>query len=163
MKRNKIKELLRADDSVLVFDVDGVLAVCEFGEYTHFAFTDDEWDRLCESGFSPYNEEKVSPRMQKFLEGKDKSRMYVITASGSSNEGEDKVIFVNSFYGIPRENVYYVDRKRNKLEVLKMIKAKYPNLDDHKLIMIDDTCSVLNEIMRNSNFSTAHISSFLDI
>ena len=30
---SKIKELLRADDSVLVFDIDGVLALSEFGDY----------------------------------------------------------------------------------------------------------------------------------
>jgi len=162
-KHSKIKELLKAEDSVLVFDVDGVLAVCEFGEYTHFVLTNEEWDALYKDKESLYDESKVSPKMQNFLKSKDMSRIYVITASGTSDEGEDKTNFANKFYGIPKENVYYVDRNRNKLDALKEIKAKYPELEDYKLVMIEDTCSVLNEIMENSGFSTAHISSFLDI
>ena len=160
---SKIKELLKAEDSVLVFDVDGVLAVCEFGKYTHFVFTDEEWDALYKSGKSLYDEDKVSHKMQEFLKTKDMSRVYVITASGTHNEGEDKKNFANKFYNIPKENIYYIDRDRDKLETLKIIKAKYPELEDYKLVMIDDTCSVLNTIMKNSGFSTAHISSFLDI
>ena len=160
-KLSKIKELLKAEDSVLVFDVDGVLAVCEFGEHTHFALTDEEWDALYKDGKSLYSEDKVSHKMQSFLKSKDMSRIYVITASGTSNEGEDKKNFASKFYNIPKENIYYVDRDSSKLDI--KIKEKYPELEDHKLIMIDDTCSVLNEIMENSSFSTAHISSFLDI
>ncbi|MBQ7667937.1 MAG: hypothetical protein IJS47_01245 [Clostridia bacterium] len=159
----KIKDVLRANDSVLVFDIDGVLAVLEFGEYTHFVLTDEEWDALHSSGKSLYSEEKVSHKMQEFLKGKDMSRVYVITSSGSKGEGEAKRDFANKYYKIPRENVYYVDRNRTKLDILKSIKEKYPDLEDYKLVMIDDTCSVLNEIMDNSKFSTAHVSSFLDI
>lgn len=162
-KVSKIKELLKADDSVLVFDVDGVLAVCEFGEYTHFNLADEEWDALYKDGVSLYDESKVSPRMQDFLRNRDMSRVYVITASGSSYEGEDKRNFASKFYNVPKENVYYVGRDRNKLTILNKIKKRYPELEDYKLVMIDDTCSVLNEIMYNSGFSTAHISSFLDI
>lgn len=160
---SRIKDLLNGKDSVLVFDVDGVLAVCEFGEHTHFVLTDEEWDALCKTGQSLYSEDKVSPKMQNFLKDKDRSRIYVITASGTSNEGEDKKNFVNKYYHILKENVYYVDRSRNKLEILRKIKEKYPDLEEEKLIMIDDTCSILNEIMENSGFSTAHISSFLDL
>ena len=160
---SKIKDVLKAKDSVLVFDIDGVLAVCEFGEYTHFVLTDEEWDALYNSGKSLYSKDKVSPKMQEFLKGRDMSRMYVITSSGSKGEGEAKKDFANKYYNIPAENVYYVDRNRNKLDILKSIKAKYPELEDYKLVMIDDTCSVLNEIMYNSKFSTAHISTFLDI
>lgn len=160
---SKIKELLKEKDSVLVFDIDGVLAVCEFGEFTHFALSQEEWDILCNSGKSFYNENMVSQKMQNFLKNKDMSRIYVITAAGSSNEGEDKRNFANKFYNIPRENVFYVYRDKNKLEVLKQIKTKYPELEDYKIVMVDDTCSILNDIMENSNFSTAHISSFLDI
>ena len=41
------------------------------------------------------------------------------------------------------------------------IKSKYQVVPDKNFVMIDDTVSVLNNIMNNSNFSTVHISSFL--
>ena len=40
---SRIKELLKDNNSVLVFDVDGVLAVLEFGERNHFGLNDEEW------------------------------------------------------------------------------------------------------------------------
>ena len=43
---NRIKELLNDEESVLVFDVDGVLAVLEFGERNHYYFSDEEWDKF---------------------------------------------------------------------------------------------------------------------
>ena len=162
-KSSKIKELLKKEDSVLVFDVDGVLAVSEFGEYTHYELIDEDWDASCKDGKVYYSEDKVSLKMQEFLRQKDMSRIYVVTASGTSIEGEAKKDFVNKYYDIPRENVFYIERDKNKLDTLNRIKENYPNLEDYKLIMIDDTCSVLNQIMENSHFSTAHISSFLDI
>ena len=45
--------------------------------------------------------------------------------------------------------------------VVERIKKLNPNLEDKYFVMIDDTVEVLNHIMDNSNFSTVHISSFL--
>ena len=53
--------------------------------------------------------------------------------------------------------------KKNKIDKLKIIKEKYPELEDYKIVMIDDTVEILNVIMDNTNFSTVHISTFLDI
>ena len=33
--RSKIKDILNDNESILVFDVDGVLSLLEFGEYIH--------------------------------------------------------------------------------------------------------------------------------
>ena len=90
-------------------------------------------------------------------------RIYVITTVGSNNEGEFKRDFVNKYYGILKENVYYVNKNRDKTSVLLKIKEKYPQLNSKKIVMIDDTVDILNEIMEKTDFSTAHISSFLDI
>ena len=160
---SKIKELLNDNASVLAFDIDGVLAVAEWGEHTHFALSDADWTKACENGINYYTEDKVSHKMQSFIAKKDRSRIFVITTVGDANEGEFKREFANKYYGIPRANVFYVSDDKDKGQMLLEIKRKFPHISDEKLIMIDDTVSILNDIMANTNFSTAHISSFLDI
>ena len=39
----------------------------------------------------------------------------------------------------------------------------HKDIPDEKIIMIDDTPEILCDIQDNTNYSTAHISSFLDI
>lgn len=160
---SKIKSILKDDESVLVFDIDGVLAVMEFGDNTHFVLSDDEWMKECESGTNFYTEELVSKKMQDFLKNKDKSKLYVITKAYNENEYEMKKTFSNLYYGIPKENVFYVENNEDKVNILVKIKEKYPDLEDEKIVMIEDTVDVLNSVMENTKFSTAHISSFLDI
>ena len=160
---NKIKELLNDKDSVLVFDVDGVLALMEWGTYNHYELDDEEWTRICDEGINGYTEDKVCKTMKNFLKNKDMGRIYVITTVGNNNEGEFKREFVNKYYNIPKENVYLVEDNSKKTEELKKIKEKYPELEDYKIAMVEDTVDILNDIMAKTGFSTIHISSFLDI
>ncbi len=161
--RSKIKDILNDNESILVFDVDGVLALLEFGEYNYYIYDDEIWDDKNKNGYNFYNENLVVKKMQKYLACKDMKRIYVITTVGSNNEREFKRDFVNKYYGILKENVYYVNKNRDKTSVLLKIKEKYPQLNSKNLVMIDDTVDILNEIMEKTDFSTAHISSFLDI
>ena len=161
---SKIKDLLKDDNSVLVFDIDGVLAVMEFGEYNHFyGKSDDEWLQASDHGMNLYTEDKVSNKIKTFIEFKDKTRVYVVTKIRTDSEGKYKKAFAHKYYHIPLENIYIIDRNLEKTEALIEIKKKYPELDDKYLIMIDDTVKNLNEIMENTNFSTAHISTLLDM
>jgi len=160
---SKIKELLKEKNSVLVFDVDGVLALLEFGEYNHYYMSDEDWDNFVNEDNNLYTEDKVSKKMQAFLKDKDKSKIYVITAIGVNKEGEYKKEYVSKYYGIKPENVYYVDRNNDKVSKLIEIKKKHPEIEDYKLVMIDDTPDILTDIQETTDFSTAHISSFLDI
>ena len=159
---SRIKELLNDDTSVLVFDIDGVLAVMEFGNNNHF-IDEDEWNRLVGENNNFYTEDLVSKKMKDFLENKDKSRIYVITKVNDNNELIHKQEFASTYYGILKDNVYGVAKDSDKLEEIIKIKNRYNELDDSKIIMIDDTVEILNDIMENTKFSTAHISSFLDI
>ena len=160
---SRIKELLKDDNSILVFDVDGVLALLEFGERTHYEMNDELWKQANEKGINYYTEEKVSKKMQNFLKDKNMNNIYVITTVGNNNEGEFKREYVNKYYNIKKENVIYVkDNSEKTTEIIK-IKEKYPNILDEQIIMIDDTTDILSSIMEHTNFSTAHISSFLDI
>ena len=160
---SKIKELLKNEDSILVFDVDGVLATMEWGTYNHFALKDDDWTKACEDGINNYTEDKVSKKMQMFLNARDKSKVYVITTAGGKNEDGFKREFVNKYYGIYKENVYCVREDSQKLCKLECIKEKYKEIEDYKIVMTEDSVKILNDIMDKSNFSTVHISSFLDI
>ena len=158
---SKIKELLNDKESVLAFDVDGVLALMEWGEHNHFSESDDVWLKRCMEDVNPYNEEAVIERMKDFLLDKDMDRIYVITVTGSTNEYEYKKDFLNKYYNIKKENVYSVKDNMDKLGIMIEIKNHYPDLDDEKMIMIDDTVEILTDIMEKTDFSTAHISSFL--
>ena len=160
---SKIRELLKDENSVLIFDVDGVLALMEWGIYNHYALNDEEWAKACDNGVNAYTEDKVCNKMKSFLANRDMSRIYVITSIGSLNEAEFKKEFVNKYYNIPKENFFCVKHNNEKTEQIFKIKEKYPELSDYNIVMIDDTVSILNDVMENTKFSTAHVSSFLDI
>ena len=160
---SKIKELLKDNNSILVFDIDGVLALLEFGEYNHYYSSDEDWDEFVNNDNNLYTEDKVSKKMQEFLKNKDKNKIYVITAIGVNKEGEYKKEFVSKYYGIYAKNVYYVDRSKDKVSTLNEIREKHPEVNDYQIVMIDDTPDVLTDIQEHTGYSTAHISSFLDI
>ncbi len=160
---SKIKELLNDKESVLVFDVDGVLALLEFGEYHHYILSDEEWDKANIDGINYYTDEKVSKKMQAFLKEKNKDRVYVVTKANSLEEFENKKIFLNKNYEILMDNMFYVKKDTDKKDKMKLIKEKYKDLPDYKMVMVDDSITVLSDVMYNTSFSTAHISSFLDI
>lgn len=160
---NKIIELFESNDSVLVFDIDGVLALMEWGEYNHFVTNTDKWNEICNSKTNIFNEQCVIKKMQDFIKRRNNERIYVISAISNQNEANLKTEFVHKYYNILNENIYYVYNETEKKSKIKKIKEKYPDLNDRYIIMIDDSTSVLTDIMKNTNFSTMHISSFLDL
>ena len=160
---SKIKELIKDKNNILVFDVDGVLATLEWGNHNHYELDDDAWTKICEDGTNCYTEACVCNKMKSFLSDKDMKKIYVVTKVGNNHEGNFKKEFVNKYYNIPQENVYFVEKDCEKKERLSQIKEKYQELEDYQIIMIDDTVNVLNDIMEKTNFSTVHVSSFLDI
>ncbi len=163
IKMSRIKELLKDKDSILAFDVDGVLAILEFGERNHYYASDEEWDKLVDSGINYYTEDKVSKKMQEFLKDIDKNRVYVITQIGTDKEGIYKKEYAVKYYGIKPENIYFVYRNNDKISKLNEIRNKHPEAEDYQVIMIDDTPDVLTDVQLKTKYSTAHISSFLDI
>ena len=131
---SKIKELLRENDNVLVFDMDGVLAVMEWGEYNHFADTDDEWIKTHNhhTGTSIYTEQYVSKRMQNYLKDKNMNDVYVISKAYTDPERESKIDFSYNYYGIPKDHVLFVEKNEDKVGVLEGIIKLYPNVPKHK-------------------------------
>ena len=160
---SKIHEVLSDDSSVLVFDVDGVLAVLEWGEYNHFGEDDETWANMYKEGQYLYTSQYVVKKMQDFLKNKDKNKVYVISKVYTDFELEDKKHFANEFYNIPKEHVFAVRNNDEKAMVMDRIKALHPDVPNHNIVMIDDTPDVLTYIMEHTKYSTAHISSFLDM
>lgn len=156
---SKIKELFKDEKCVYCFDVDGVLVPMEFGEYNHYVFDDEKWEEeLHNNDF--YQNVRPNKIIQKFLENKDMSRVYVITRAIDEVELNQKRNFAFKYYGIVPNNVYIVYSDDEKLNVMKEIHKFYNGLEDKYMVMIDDTVNVLNNIMDNSSYSTVHVSSF---
>lgn len=159
---SKIKKLIKDHDAILVFDMDGVLSKLEFGDFNHYALNDQEWSEACLKGENFYTEEKVIKRMQKYLSKKNMDNIYVITKVYNEKESEYKELFLTKYYNIKKDHIYYVDSNNAKVGVLLKIKEKYPDIEDYKIAMIEDSVDVLNDVMDKTNFSTIHISSFID-
>ena len=132
---SKIKELINDKNNILVFDVDGVLATMEWGVYNHYELNDDDWTKLCENGENGYNQNCVIKKMQEFLSDKNMDKIYVITKVGNNNEGNFKKEFVNKYYKIPQENVYFVEKDSEKKTRLAQIKEKYPDMEDYQIVL----------------------------
>ena len=160
MVESKIKELFLNPNSVYIFDVDGVLAKIEYGEYNHYYYDDELWSKMILENDYYENVEPLKT-MQDFLKNKDLSRVYVATKVMNDEELKQKKTFLAKNYGILGDHVYSVLNDKEKLNVIKNIQKDYQNLDDKYFVMIDDTVDVLNNIMDNSSFSTVHISSFI--
>lgn len=159
---SKVRELLNDPESVIVWDVDGVLALLEWGEYNHYDDDDETWANNQKEGVFVYTDRFVIPKLQEFIKGKDPARQFSISKAFTVHEDEDKKAYLNTNYEIPRENVFTVRSNEEKVDVLKRIKEKFfPDLDDHKFIMVEDSVDILTLIMENTPFTTVHISTFL--
>lgn len=160
MVESKIKDLLENPQSVFVFDVDGVLAPIEYGEYNHYFYDDEKWATYLKTE-NPYQKVRPFKTMQEFIKKLNKENVYVITKVMNDLETEYKKDFVLKNYQIDQTHLFAVSNENDKVIILTEIKKRYPHLKDKYLIMIDDTVNVLNNVMEKSAFSTIHISSFL--
>ncbi len=159
--KSKIQQLLKDEKSVLVFDVDGVLAPIEYGEYNHYNDNDEEWAKKLESGVDFYSKVKPFKTIQNYLKKRNMNNIYVITKVMNNQEFLQKQSFLKKNYNIKEDNCYMVFKDRDKLLMLEEIKDKYPDLEDYYIVFIEDTVDNLTYVMNNSKFSTVHITSFM--
>lgn len=161
MVKSKINELFNDNKTVYVFDVDGVLAPIEYGEYTHYYYNDEEWAKaLINNDF--YAQTKPFKVMQNFINKLIIDNVYVVTKVMNEIEYKQKINYLEKNYGIKPANIRRVYSDNEKLTALLEIKKTYSQLEDKYIVMIDDTVNVLNHIMDNSSFSTVHVSSFFN-
>jgi len=160
---SKINELLKNPNAVFVFDVDGVLAAYEYGNYNHNACYDREWDEYLKE-HNVYASARPLKTLKDFMnQYVSEDRRFVCTTASDEDEFNLKADFVISNYHIDKSHIYMVNNQKEKLDVLKKIHQTYfPDLDDKLIVMVDDTVKVLTNIQEHSNYSTVHISSFIE-
>ena len=158
---SKIKELLESDKTVYFFDVDGVLAPLEYGEYNHYLLNDEDWAEAIKSN-NMYSNIRPFKTFQKFISNKDVKRVFVISKVNNYEEWNCKIDYCNKNYGILKNHVFGVDKNEDKVKKMMEIKQSFPELEDKYFVMVEDTVDVLNDIMNNSQFSTIHVSSFME-
>ena len=157
---SKIKELLESNQTVYIFDVDGVLVKMEFGEYNHYILNDDDWAlSILDNDY--YTSKSPIKTMQDFLQNKDMNRVYVATKVMNETEKKQKIAFLHTHYHILEDHIYEVYDNEEKLDVMKKVQEFYPELEDKYFVMVDDTVDILTYIMDHSSYSTVHISTFL--
>lgn len=153
-----IKYLLK-EDTVIFFDVDGVLAPYEFGENRH-CIDDAEWDRKMENGEDMYSTVAPVKLFQQFISQKGIDNVYVCSKA-NPEEYESKMKFCHDGYGIPMDHIIMVSSKNDKLAILKAF-AEANSIPENKIAMVEDTTKTLDMIAKGSKCSTIHVSSFLD-
>ena len=164
----RLHELLSDEESIFVFDVDGVLAKMEFGDNKHYyndgsdADSDIQFTRALLRGHDFYNDDLVNKTLQSFMAKRDNKKMYVLSRCFTKEEQDLKDDYLIRNYNVIKDNIMYVDDYKEKLEALNLVKKLNPDTDDEHIIMVDDNVDqVLNYIMENSNYTPMHISSFM--
>lgn len=167
----ELSRLLEDKESIRFYDIDGTLAFYEYGPRNHNACREDYWFHFIKE--KPYFYKdcvQPIPVMQSFLElYGDPQRDFVVSCTCDEFEQDVKAKFVHAHYPeIPHENVYRADSREDKLGIIKDIlrllgKEEFAEKHPEKIIMMDDSTDVLTHIQEHSDFTTIHVSSFIDI
>lgn len=140
----------------MVFDIDGVLAAYEFGDFCH---TTPEWgpEVFKSVDDNPYVNIPPLPVFQEFIRTMPKENVYVCSVAGCE-EQPAKGAFVTRNYDVFPENIIFVDKKDKKLQALQSIRDKHPGME---VALVDDTVKTLDNIwLADSSIRTIHVSSF---
>jgi hypothetical protein len=155
--KSPLLEFLEEDETAVVFDVDGVLAVYEFGERSHSACPDWEWESYVRE-HDPYAFSRPVRQLQEFIAAKDPSRVFACSVA-ADYERHAKRDFVLRNYRIPRENIQLVSSKPEKLAYLSNVRKKL-DLPERRVALVEDTVSTLDLVYETTGFTTVHVSSF---
>lgn len=161
-----IIEKLKEENTVVVFDFDGVLGSYEYKEGNHVISPNaDKWNKFVKEQH-PYKDTSIIRLfkvLKEFIKHKNISDIYVCSCTLSKEERDGKLEYVQREYGILPENVKFVKHKEDKLTYLwQLHNEKYPYLKENQIAMIEDDVPTLDDIMKYSSFMTVHISSFLN-
>lgn len=157
-----IKEIINSPESILVFDIDGVLIKYQFGEHNHNICSDAEWDANATNLASrTYSTAEPVVTLQDLIAKKNPENVYVCSVV-SHGEGPSKIDAISRHYDILEDNIKLVSHNLEKLAVLQALKSEHPDVPDEMFVLIDDTVKTLTYVQENSGFSTCHVSTFLN-
>lgn len=152
---SKLIDYLLEDDTVLVFDVDGVLAPYEFGDLVHSACPDDDWETYVREN-DPYAHIDPVPLIQDLIAAKSPERVFACSVAMPYEEA-GKRAFVTSNYAIPEDHVVMVASKADKLAELGRLAAAF-GVAPLRIALIEDTVKTL-DLAYEKGFCTVHVSS----
>lgn len=156
----KMIDFLREPETVVVFDVDGVLASYEFGDL-HHGVNDETWEKSFEDfKHNPYCKAVPLPVLQEFIFSKGINNVYVCSKASQAEE-VPKTIFIESNYGIPSDHIFFVPHESEKKHILKRIRC-IKNVNECQVAIVEDTVKTLDDILSFGGFTTVHITSFFD-
>ena len=149
-------DFLMEPGTIVVFDIDGVLAPYEFTPRCHSVIDDDEWFELVRTG-DPYGSLPPVKLIQRMIAEKGRDDVYACSVS-SPDEYVGKQRFVERNYDIDPAHIRFVDAKGEKLGALRAIAAER-NVPEAQVAMVEDTVKTLDAIARVSDIATIHVSS----
>lgn len=155
----KMIDYLLEKETIVVFDIDGVLAVYEFGDCRH-GVDDKTWEDSFAEDDNPYTQAAPIPKLQEFVKKKGTDNVYVCSQA-SLYEQKPKLDFVKDNYGIPEDHVFFVVNKTEKVNVLRLLK-ELRNVQECRIALVEDTVKTLDSILQCGDYATVHISSFFD-
>ena len=156
----KLLDYLAEPETAIVFDIDGVLAVYEFGELSHSACPDDEWEAFVRER-DPYGHARPVSQIQRFIERKGPERVFACSVA-EDYEADGKRDFVLRCYGIPADHVRIVSAKPEKLAYLEEVRESLA-LAPERVALVEDTVGTLNLVYETTGFTTVHVSSFFAV
>ena len=145
-------------ETIVVFDVDGVLAPYEFGDKKH-CISDEKWDEMLEKEIDVYSNVQPIKVLQKFIKIKGTENVYVCSVS-SIKEYDSKVAFCMKKYSIPEDHIMLVKYKTDKVSFLDAL-SKIMNLPHNEIALVEDTVETLDQVAKKG-YCTVHISSFFN-
>ena len=160
--QSAILQLMMEPETTVVFDVDGVLAVYEFGPAErpgHSACCDEDWETYVREN-DPYENARPVAAIQRFVAAKaeiDPSSVFACSVADDYEE-PGKRAFVERHYAIPGDNIQMVRKKDDKIAFLEHLAAcRHANRRD--IVLVEDTTKTL-DAADAAGFSTCHVTSF---
>lgn len=156
---SQILDYLLEPETAVVFDIDGVLAVYEFGELCHSACPDDEWESYVRT-HDPYATSRPVRQIQRFVREKGPERVWACSQA-SEFEAKGKRDFVLRNYDIAPDHVAIVPDKAAKVDFLRQL-ARGLGVEERRVALVEDTVKTLDLVCASSDCTTVHVSSFFD-
>lgn len=153
----KLLAYLLEPETVVVFDIDGVLAAYEFGERGHSPCEDADWETYVRE-HDPYAHIRPIRLLQRFIEEKGRERVYACSCA-QPFDAPGKRAFCQREYGLDPSHVRLVEKKGEKAAYLRELSTSL-NVPEERVALVEDTTSTLYQVNDAGAFTTVHVSSF---
>lgn len=154
MRKQLIKDL---QNKYVFFDFDGTL--CEH-RYNSLAYPIDyNWLKSMLFDSEVYKNVRPLKTMQEVISKLNPDRVFVLGVITTNKEIEQKFAWLEKhFPQIKKENIYFVNKMKNKVETLKIFAE---TISPQDIVMVDDMHAVLQEA-EQEGFTVHHPTSFVD-